>query len=96
VYDIVTTTAYIPKDVPALSIAGTKKWWPKKMLEKFAVVHLGLPVGKIGEILEQVSEAVTDTRRDLVAYTADHPEFHDLGTRMVDIWDEGVEIIVGN
>ena len=96
VYDIVTTTAYIPKDVPALSLAGTKKWWPKKMLEKFAVVHLGLPVGKIGEILEQVSEAVIDTRRDLEEYIVDHPEFHDIGTRMVDIWDEGTGLIVGN
>jgi len=48
VYDMVTTVAYIPKDVPALSLAGTKKWWPRKILEKFALAHLALPVGKVG------------------------------------------------
>jgi serine/threonine-protein kinase HipA len=28
VYDVVTTTAYIKKDVPALTLSGTQKWWP--------------------------------------------------------------------
>lgn len=90
VYDLVTTTAYIPKDVPALSLAGTKKWWSRKMLEKFAVAHLALPVGKVGRILEEIAESVTDTRRELLAYKDDHPDFHEVGGRMVAAWDAGV------
>lgn len=90
VYDMVTTMAYIPKDVPALSLAGTKKWWPRKMLEKFAIAHLALPVGRVGQIFEEVAEAVTDTRGVLTAYMGDHPEFREVGERMLAAWDEGV------
>lgn len=86
VYDVVTTTAYIPHDVPALSLAGTKKWWPRKMLERFAVVHLSLPTGKISRIIEQTAEAVEKTRCDIDTYMADHPEFREVGGRMLAAW----------
>jgi serine/threonine-protein kinase HipA len=90
VYDMVTTVAYIPKDVPALSLAGTKKWWPRKILEKFALAHLALPVGKVGQIFEEVAEGVNDTRSMLSAYMEEHPEFREVGDRMFAAWNEGV------
>lgn len=90
VYDMVTTVAYMPRDVPALSLAGTKKWWPRKMLEKLAVTHLALPVGKIGQIFEEAAEAVNDTRGILTAYVEDHHEFREMGNRMLAAWNEGV------
>jgi len=90
VYDVVTTTAYIPKDVPALALAGTKKWWPRKTMEKFAVAHLAVPVGRVGQILEEIAEAVTDTRVVLLAYINDHQEFREVGERMLAAWDAGV------
>ena len=89
-YDMVTTTAYIKKDVPALSLSGTKKWWPRKTLEKFAMAHLSLPVGVIGQIIERVAEAVTETRVKLMAYTAEQPEFSETGVAMLAAWDEGL------
>ncbi len=89
-YDMVTTTVYIPKDVPALSLAGSKKWWPRKMLEKFAVAHLSLPVGKINRIFDQVAEGVNDTRVLLADYMKINPDFRAIGERMLSVWDEGV------
>ncbi len=90
VYDMVTTVAYIQRDVPALSLAGSKKWWPRKVLEKFAIAHLALPVGKVGQIFDEVAEGVTDTRGMLSEYLKEHPEFHDVGSRMLAAWSEGV------
>jgi serine/threonine-protein kinase HipA len=90
VYDVVTTTAYLPKDVPALGLAGTKKWWPRKMLEKFASAHLSLPVSTINETIGKIAEAVTDTRTELEAYTKSHPEYREIGKRQLAAWDEGV------
>jgi serine/threonine-protein kinase HipA len=90
VYDVVTTTAYLPKDVPALAIAGTKKWWPRKMLEKLAITHLMIPVGRVGQILDEVADAVGDTRRVLQTYMNDHSEFQVIGERMLSAWNEGV------
>lgn len=91
VYDMVTTVAYIPKDVPALSLTGTKKWWPRKVMEKFAVSHLALPVGKIGQIFDEVADGVNDTQVMLSAYVEEHAEFHDVGSRMLAAWNEGVK-----
>ena len=90
VYDVVTTVAYIPKDVPALSLAGTKKWWQRKVLEKFAVSHLALPVGKIGQIFEEIADGVNDTCGMLSGYVEEHPEFREVGSRMLAAWNEGV------
>jgi len=90
VYDMVTTVAYIPKDVPALSLAGTKKWWPRKVLEKFAVSHLALPVGKIGQIFEEMAEGVNNTLGILAVYMEEHPEFREVGNRMQVAWNEGL------
>jgi serine/threonine-protein kinase HipA len=90
VYDMVTTSAYLPRDVPALSLGGTKKWWPRKVLEKYALSHLALPVGTIEHIFAEVAAGVTDTRSMLSAYMEEHPEFRGIGSRMLAAWNEGV------
>jgi len=95
VYDLVTTTACIKKDIPALSIAGTKKWWPRKVLERFAVSHLSLPVGTIAGTFDRMAEAVNKTREGIPAYVAEHPEFREIGERMSVEWNEGVKGLVG-
>ena len=94
VYDIVTTTAYIKKDVPALTLAGTKKWWPRKILERFAVAHLSLPVGTVGATFSRLAEAVTETRGTIPGYIAWHPEFREIGKLMMAQWNEGVNGLV--
>ena len=95
VYDVVTTTAYIREDVPALSLAGTKKWWPRKVLERFAVTHLSLPVAAIADVFNRIAEAVTETRAMIPRYIAEHPEFREIGERMMTQWDEGVSGLFG-
>lgn len=94
VYDVVTTTAYIRKDVPALSLAGTKKWWSRKVLERFAVAYLSLPAGTVSAIFSRIAEAVTETRGMIPAYIVEHPEFREIGERMIEEWDEGVNGLV--
>jgi serine/threonine-protein kinase HipA len=90
-YDIVTTTAYIRKDTPALTIDGRKNWWPPKILERFAQSSLGMPIKEVRQIMAQVADAVMETRQDLASYIGDHPEFEEIGGRMMDIWAEGVK-----
>jgi serine/threonine-protein kinase HipA len=91
VYDLVTTTAYIHKDMPALSLAGTKKWWPAKLLEKFALVHLSLSAAAIRAIIDRMAQAVSEIRALIPGYIAEHPEFREVGERMMAAWDEGIE-----
>lgn len=91
VFDIVTTTAYINKDIPALSIAGTKKWWPRKMLESFAVSHLSLRASDIDQIINRVTNAVMETRSLIPGYISNHPEFTVVGEAMMVIWANSVK-----
>lgn len=91
VYDVVTTTAYIRKDTPALTIEGRKIWWPPKTLERYALSSLGMQTKEARQIIEQVADAVMETRQDLASYIGDHPEFEEIGGRMMDIWLEGVQ-----
>ena len=91
VYDVVTTTVYISKDVPALTIEGTKKWWPRKVLERFALAHLSLPVKKVSDAFANAAEAVMETRRTIPGYISDHPEFREIGERMMTEWEKGVK-----
>lgn len=35
VYDVVSTTAYTKNDMAALTLAGSKRWWPKEKLIEF-------------------------------------------------------------
>jgi serine/threonine-protein kinase HipA len=90
VFDLVTTAAYLQHDVPALSLAGSKKWWPRKTYETFAVAHLALTVGEISEIIARMADAVMQTRQMLPGYIGDHPEFRGVGEAMAGIWETGV------
>lgn len=90
VYDLVTTTAYLPKDVPVLSMAGTKKWWPRKVMEHFAATQLSLSTGTTRAIFEQVADGVSDARQQLADFTRDEPEFTEVGERMLATWDKGL------
>jgi serine/threonine-protein kinase HipA len=94
VYDVVTTTAYIKKDVPALTLSGTKKWWPRKVLERFAVAHLSLPVVTVSKTFERMAEAITETRGLISAYIVERPAFREIGERMLTEWNEGVSGLV--
>jgi serine/threonine-protein kinase HipA len=90
-YDIVTTTAYLQKDVPALHLAGTKKWWSRKILERFALQSLSLPAKQATQIIDRVAEAVIETAKLIPPYIRENPDFEEIGNRMLSIWQDGVD-----
>lgn len=95
VYDLVSTTPYIRNDVPALTLEGSKKWWPKKVLERFALAHLALSPGTIREVFEKTAASVSATCETINSYCTDHPEFIETGERMAAAWQEGLAGLKG-
>jgi len=89
VYDVVTTAVYLRNDIPALTLEGTKKWWSRRTLERFAQSHLSLSAGTIREIFLRTADAVAGARRLIVSHIADHPEFREVGEAMLTAWDQG-------
>lgn len=65
-YDIVCTTAYIHQDIPALTLAGSKKWVSRNRLEQFGMQACELTAARAGELYDECQKAL----KKLSAYIA--------------------------
>ena len=61
VFDVVSTTPYIPNDTMALTLGGSKRWPKWKMLERFARSQCGLNSKAIEAIVADVEQAAINT-----------------------------------
>ncbi len=88
VYDLVTTTAYIPADRMALTLDGTTDWPDARRLLRLAASRADLTAKAARQILEQVSSAIADVRPAMLGYFGDVDA--DLGKKISDAWEEGL------
>jgi len=89
VYDLVTTSVYLPKDSLALTLNGTTKWPSAKDLRKFGETRTGATPAKVRSILESLHQAIQDTAKEARSYIKHHPGFEELGQRMLQEWEKG-------
>ncbi len=89
VYDIVTTSVYLPKDSLALTLNGTTKWPRARDLRKFAETRTGSAPAKVRAILERLDDAIQETAKEVRLYIRQHPEFEEIGQRMLQEWEKG-------
>jgi serine/threonine-protein kinase HipA len=91
-YDMITTVAYpgYQQNPPGISFMGKKTWSPGKSLGKFIAATFGVSVKAQVEIVEAISDAVSDiaprVREAMTRYAA----FEGIGKRMLLAWNEGV------
>lgn len=91
-YDMITTVAYpgYQQNPPGISFMGKKTWSPGRSLGKFIAATFGVSVKAQVEIVEAISDAVSDiaprVREAMTRYAA----FEDIGKRMLLAWNEGV------
>jgi serine/threonine-protein kinase HipA len=89
VYDLVTTTVYLAQDRMALTMNGSNQWPSAKDLIQFGE---GRSLGTrqtFLKLFERIGDALTDTSRDIEAYSREHPEFAAIGRRIVEQWETG-------
>lgn len=89
VYDLVTTTVYIPKDSMALTLNGSTKWPSSKDLRILGETRMMGTPSKVKQILERVGDAVSETSAEIRTYLKEHPEFAGIGERMLQEWQKG-------
>jgi serine/threonine-protein kinase HipA len=92
VYDLVTTSVYLPKDSMALTLNGTTKWASAKELQRLGETRMGGTPARVREILERIADAIADTSKELRAYIKNHPNFKEIGERMLQEWEQGVAV----
>jgi serine/threonine-protein kinase HipA len=89
VYDLVTMAIYLPKDSLALTLNGTTEWPDSKALRRFGETRMSGTPAKVREIFERISDALSQTATDLRSYATEHPDFAEVGERMLGEWEKG-------
>jgi serine/threonine-protein kinase HipA len=92
VYDLVTTSIYLPMDSMALTLNGTTKWASAKELQRLGETRMGGTPARVREMLERIDAAIADTSKELHAYIKEHTEFAEVGNRMLQQWEQGVAL----
>jgi len=90
VYDLVTTTAYIPADTMALTLDGSTRWPGSGALQAFGETReVGSPA-VVRALLERVADAVAETLPEMAAYAKDRSAFRGVAERIQIAWEEGL------
>lgn len=89
VYDLVTTTAYLPQDRMALTLDGSTEWPTGKVLLRLAQSRSIASRRTVIERFEGIADALSQTAADIAAYAREHPEFAEIGRRMTAEWELG-------
>jgi len=79
VCDLVTTAIYLPKDSLALTRNGTTRWPDHKALRRLGETRMSGTPAKVRQILERISDGLSQTDIDLRSYIKEHSEFKDAG-----------------
>jgi len=89
IYDVVTTTAYLPADQMALTLGGSKKWPSAKHLLNFGVTRCGLSPARARQTLERIADALHATAPEIERHMRARPGFKAVGAAMLAAWREG-------
>jgi serine/threonine-protein kinase HipA len=92
IYDLVTTAVYLPKDSMALTLNGTTKWPSAKELRRLGETRMGGAPAKVRQILERIDEAMSQTTAEVSFYIRQHPDFAEVGERMLQEWEKGAAL----
>ena len=83
VYDLVTTANYLPKDSLALTLNGTTRWPDHKALRRLGETRMSGTPATVRQILERISDGLSQTEIGLRSYIKEHSEFKDVGERIL-------------
>ncbi|NRB42241.1 MAG: type II toxin-antitoxin system HipA family toxin [Pseudomonadales bacterium] len=75
IFDVVSTTPYLPNDTMALSLTGSKRWPKWKVLQRFGQQHCLLKNKEIDHIYQQVDEAINQQQYLLSELSQKHADF---------------------
>lgn len=91
-YDMLTTCVYagFQHNPPGIAFMGKKTWAPGKTLQKLITAHFGIPAREQVEMVEAIGDAVSEVAPQIRAAMNLHPEFEDIGKRMLNAWFEGM------
>ena len=82
VYDLVSTVVYLPKDVPALTLAGKKQWPVLEVLAEFGLHVCGLRKKDVNQCIDEVKAGIIKIKLQLKKFSDEHKEYSELCERI--------------
>ncbi len=92
-YDVINTVIYLPKDKPALNLAGKKVWFSQKELIEFGVKNCLLTQKEAKDTIANSIEAIKKTIKDIEQYISKNSDFKEFGDRFIKILTYSIENI---
>jgi serine/threonine-protein kinase HipA len=92
VYDLVTTAVYLPKDSMALTLNGSTRWPAAKELQRLGETRAGGTPSQVKNILGLIAEAIHSTSTEMRSYMKEHPDFAEIGERILQEWEKGAAL----
>jgi serine/threonine-protein kinase HipA len=92
VYDLVTTAVYLPKDSMALTFNGSTRWPAAKELQRLGETRAGGTPSQVKNILGLIAEAINSTSAEMRSYMKEHPDFAEIGGRILQEWEKGTAL----
>lgn len=80
----------------ALTLNGTTKWPIAKELRRLGETRMPGTPAKVKEILECINEAMSRTSGEVQSYVKQHPDFAEIGGRMLQEWEKGAALSLGS
>lgn len=75
-YDVVCTTLYIQNDISALTLLGSKKWWKKEFLLRFAKENCELTSKEANVLYEECTGAIKIVKDKIVLKIHNEKSLH--------------------
>ena len=91
IYDVITTTCYVKKDIPALRMSDAKLWWKERTYKTFAKLSCGLTDKEYNEIVQQCENAIAITKSEIESYTCKNEDVKDFLVLLSGCWADGFE-----
>jgi serine/threonine-protein kinase HipA len=95
IYDLITTTAYIPADVMALTLEGSQNWPDRRRLIKLGQTRADLGAAFISRIFEETADAISDVSSEVETYFKEKSKHPGIGELMLSAWRSGVQESLG-
>jgi len=92
IYDLVTTTVYMPSDILALTLGGTKRWPKAAALLDFARTRCNIPQGRARALMKEAAAGALRAADELKRHIEENESFREIGTMMLAEWNKGLEL----
>ena len=89
IYDVITTTMYIKKDIPALSLGANKLWWKEKSYKNFVKSSCGFSLKEYEDIVSSCVSAIAMTKKEIDDFKNDSKEVKDFLEELKECWLDG-------